>query len=168
MTRAVELALAREEDLEDLTEICIRAFHTDVECGAPEVGGPPGYDDVGFQRRMLDRAEAYLKIVVDGQAVGGFLVFRLEEDVFYLCQLFLDPDHHRHGVGTEAMELMFERYPQARIWRTDTPAWNTRTRPFYEKLGFAVTKEEDGLLHLERPKARRPSARDLPSCRLDR
>ena len=48
------------------------------------------------------------------------------------------------------MELMFERYPQASIWRTDTPAWNTRTRPFYEKLGFRIVKEEEGLLLFER------------------
>jgi len=48
------------------------------------------------------------------------------------------------------MELMFARYPQARTWTTDTPAWNRRTRPFYEKLGFRVVKDEDGLLHFEK------------------
>jgi ribosomal protein S18 acetylase RimI-like enzyme len=150
MSREIGLAPAREEDLEMLTEICVRAFHTDVECGAPEVGGPPGYDDIDYQRRMLERAHEYLKIVMDGLAVGGFLVFRDAEGEFYLSQLFLDPAYHRQGVGTRAMELAFERYPQAMKWTTDTPAWNTRTRPFYERLGFRVVKEEDGLLHFEK------------------
>lgn len=31
----IELVQAREQDLEELTSICIRSFHTDVECGAP-------------------------------------------------------------------------------------------------------------------------------------
>jgi len=150
MSREIELVQAREEDLEELTKICIRAFHTDIDCGAPEVGGPPGYDDISYQRRVLERAHEYLKIVMDGSMVGGFLVLQDAEDEFYLSQLSLDPSCYRQGVGTRAMELMFERYPQARRWTTDTPAWNTRTRPFYEKLGFRNYKEEDGLLHFEK------------------
>ena len=153
MPREIELIPAREENLEALTGICVRAFHTDVDCGAPEVGGPPGYDSVEHQRRMLERAHEYLTIVADGKIVGGFLVFRSADDAFYVCQIFLDPSCHRQGMGTRAMERMLARYPEATAWRTDTPAWNTRTRPFYEKLGFRVYKEEDGLLHFERPTA---------------
>jgi len=150
MSREIELVPAREEDLEELTEICVRAFHTDIECGAPGVGGPPGYDNVDFQRRVLERSEEYLTIVVDGRMAGGFLVFKTAETEYYMCQLFLDPPYYRQGVGTRSMDLMLERYPDASIWRTDTPAWNTRTTPFYEKLGFTVYKEEDGLLHFEK------------------
>ena len=150
MAREIELMPAREEELEQLTEICTRAFHTDIECGAPGIGGPPGYDSVEYQRRALQQAEAYLMIVMDGRIVGGFHVFQDAEDKFYLCQLFLDPSCHRQGVGSRAMKLMFERYPQATKWTTDTPVWNTRTRPFYEKLGFRVDKEEEGLLHFEK------------------
>ena len=148
--KKIGLVPAREQDLATLTEICVRAFHTDVDCGATEAGGPPGYDDVTYQRRALERGQAYLKIMADGEAVGGFHVFQDAPDEFYLSQLFLDPALHHQGVGTQAMELMFERYPQARIWRTDTPAWNTRTRPFYLKLGFEIVKEEEGLLHFEK------------------
>jgi len=147
--RNIELVPAREEDLEVLTGICIRAFHTDVKCGAPEMGGPPGYDDVAYQRRALEKVD-YLTIRVDSTIVGGFLVLKDAPDEFYLSQLFLDPSCHRQGVGRRAMELMFERYPQARVWRTDTPAWNTRTRPFYLRLGFEIDREEEGLLHFER------------------
>jgi len=145
----LELVPASKQDLDLLTQICIRAFHSDIECGGTEVGGPPGYDDVAYQRRALERAD-YLMIQADGATVGGFHVLRDAPDEFYLSQLFLDPRLHHQGVGTRAMELMFERYAQARIWRTDTPAWNTRTRPFYLKLGFQIVKEEEGFLHFEK------------------
>ena len=151
MAGQIELVPAREEDLEQLTDICVRAFHTDIDCGAPEVGGPPGYDDIDFQRRVLERAAEYLKIVLDNRTVGGFLVYQIKRGGYYMCQLFLDPAHHRQGVGSRAMELMFERYPEPTMWETDTPAWNTRTRPFYEKLGFTIYKEKNGLLYFRRP-----------------
>ncbi|MFC2095877.1 GNAT family N-acetyltransferase [Candidatus Bipolaricaulota bacterium] len=146
----IELVQVREEDLEELTRICIRSFHTDVGCGAPEEGGPPGYDSVEYQRRALESAHAYLKIMMDGRIVGGFHVLDDGGGQLYLSQLFLDPSCHRQGVGLRAMELMFERYPQAVQWGTDTPAWNMRTRPFYEKLGFKAVDEQDGLLFFKK------------------
>jgi len=39
------------------------------------------------------------------------------------------------------------------MWRPDTPAWNTKTRPFNEKLGFTVWQEKDAPLDFERPVA---------------
>jgi len=147
----IDLVPACEQDLETLTEICIRAFHTDIDHGGPAIGGPPGYDSIDHQRTMLRRAESYLKILVDGRTAGGLLVYETAAKEYYLCQFFLDPAYHRQGIGLRAIELLFDRYPQATMWRTDTPAWNTRTKPFYEKLGFATYREKDGLLDFEKP-----------------
>lgn len=150
MTKTIELAPAREEDLATLTEICVRAFHTDIEHGAPEVGGPPGYDSVDHQRSMLNKAEEYVKIMQEGNIIGGFVVYQPKEGTYYLCQLFLDPRSYGQGIGFQAMGLMFARYPLAKVWKTDTPGWNTRTVPFYKKVGFQVTGEDEGLVLFER------------------
>jgi len=37
---------------------------------------------------------------------------------------------------------MFGRYPQVRIWRTDTLSWNTRTKTPYKEVGFRICKVE--------------------------
>jgi len=40
-------------------------------------------------------------------------------------------------------------YPLAKVWRVGTPAWNVRTRHFYEKLGFVKvgTDGRDGVIY---------------------
>ena len=60
---------------------------------------------------------------------------------YYLARLFLDPDYHRQGLGLRAMEALLAAYPEARVWRLETPPWNQRTRAFYKKLGFRVVRE---------------------------
>ena len=39
------------------------------------------------------------------------------------------------------MEELLAAYPEARVWRLETPPWNQRTRAFYKKLGFRVVRE---------------------------
>ncbi len=40
------------------------------------------------------------------------------------------------GVGSRAFNPVWNEYPDAQLWTLGTPEWNTRTKPFYEKLGF--------------------------------
>ena len=61
---------ARSTDTEALAQISERAFHSDIHCGAPELGGPPGYNEAGWQAMMM-RGHDYFKIIVDNQIVGG-------------------------------------------------------------------------------------------------
>ena len=135
------LELARPEDAAALAEISRRAFDTDVDCGATEPGGPPGYDSAAWQRSTMGKSSAYWKILVDGQLAGGAIVMAYPRGRYYLARIFLDPDCHRQGLGLRAMEQLLVAYPEARVWRLETPPWNRRTRAFYEKLGFRVVRE---------------------------
>ena len=68
------------------------------------------------------------------------------------CGLFVDPDYHNRGVATRAFELVWAIYPDAELWMVGTPAWNTRTNYFYQKLGFVKvgTDGEDGVVFEKR------------------
>lgn len=132
---------ARPDDAAALAEISRRAFDSDVVCGAPGPGGPPGYDSAEWQRSMMASASAYWKLLLDGRLVGGAIVLSFPRGRYYLARIFLDPDVHRQGVGTQAMNALLASYPEARAWRLETPPWNTRTRAFYENLGFRVVRE---------------------------
>ena len=83
------------------------------------------------------RAGRYYKIMVDGQVVGGFIVFPRAIREYELGRIFIHADFQDQRIGTQAMEFMFEQFPLAKIWTVGTPAWNQRTRHFYEKMGFA-------------------------------
>jgi ribosomal protein S18 acetylase RimI-like enzyme len=139
MTLALEPA--RPTDAAALADISRRAFDSDVAVGAPGPGGPPGYDSAEWQRQLMGRASAYWKVMLDGRLVGGAIVFAYPRGRYHLARIFLDPDCHRRGLGLGAMEALLAAYPEARVWRLETPPWNLRTRAFYERLGFRVVRE---------------------------
>jgi len=135
MTPTVSLGRAHAEDAGSLAAISQRSFDSDLELGAPGPGGPPGYADPQWQRRMM-QAGVYHTLLVDGDLVGGAIVFKPGPGEYELARIFIDPSRHRRGIGARSMMLLHEHYPDARRWTLDTPAWNPRTRKFYEGLGF--------------------------------
>ena len=135
------LELAQPDDAAALADISRRAFETDSAVGGTGPGGPPGYDTAAWQRSMMTKASAYWKLLLNGQLIGGAIVFSYPRGRYYLARLFLDPDYHRQGLGLRAMEALLAAYPEARVWRLETPPWNQRTRAFYKKLGFRVVRE---------------------------
>lgn len=135
MAPEITLQTAQPTDAETLADISRRSFDSDQDLGAPVPGGPPGYDDPNWQRRMM-KAGDYYAVIADGSLVGGAIVFDKGGGEVEVGRIFIDPSHARLGIGHRAMGLVMERYPHARRWILDTPVWNPRTRAFYEGLGF--------------------------------
>jgi GNAT superfamily N-acetyltransferase len=131
----VSLVEAVEDDAYLLADISKRAFESDVEVGAKEPGGPPGYDSYKDQVRYMEYFD-YYRITLDDYTVGGVMTAHRGEGHRELVRIFVDPESQRQGVGLRAMELVMSLYPGVKLWTLGTPEWNTRTRSFYEKLGF--------------------------------
>ena len=100
----------------------------------------------------------YFKISVGDQIVGGVIVFRKGPREYELGRILVDPDYQNQGLGTQAMEFLWEEYPLAKRWTLGTPAWNHRTRHFYKKVGFVEvgTDGRGGLLFEKRIRAGGP------------
>jgi len=133
----ITIELAEPDDAERLADISKRAFDSDEFVGAPGPGGPPGYDSPEHQKKLIEHpAGDYLKILYEGKIVGGTTVWRISDSHHEIFNVFVDPEYHRKGIGRESFRLIMEKYPQARRWTLDTPDWNTRTKAYYEQLGF--------------------------------
>jgi GNAT superfamily N-acetyltransferase len=131
----VQLVRAADEHAALLAEMSRRAFHTDVTCGAPSEVGPPGYDSAEAHLRFM-RTSDCLEIVCANDIVGAVMILSHGAGHYEYCGLFVDPARHNRGIAARALELTWRRYPDAARWTAETPAWNTRTAHFYEKLGF--------------------------------
>jgi GNAT superfamily N-acetyltransferase len=138
----IQFRKARPSDAEALAQASERAFHSDIHCGAPGIGGPPGYKSAEWQARTMRFAE-YYSILAGERIVGGTIVFRKRTREYELGRIFVDPDVQNQGIGTRAFAFLWETYPLAKRWTLGTPAWNRRTRHFYKKVGF-VEIGEDG------------------------
>jgi GNAT superfamily N-acetyltransferase len=131
----VRIEPAEKKDAETLADICKRAFDSDVDVGSPGPGGPPGYDSAAAQLRFMKFLD-YFRIVQNDKPVGGIMVGSAGQEHKVLERIFVDPHLHRKGIGTKACELLWECYPDVRLWTVGTPEWNGRTASFYENLGF--------------------------------
>jgi GNAT superfamily N-acetyltransferase len=137
MVESVEVLEATPEDSEVLAEISKRAFESDIDVGSSVKGGPMGYDSVEVHRKDAKREWLdYLKVLYEGQIVGGMRVYKMHPGHYEIMGVFVDPDYHRRGIGQKSFELVMKMYPDAKKWTLDTPDWNIRTKNFYEKLGF--------------------------------
>ncbi len=149
---AVKLVLASESNAEKLADMSKRAFHTSFHCGSPydEPGGPPGYDSpsahIGFMKDCH-----YYEIYYQDILVGALMVLEHAGENCECTGLFVDPDHHNHGIATRAFELIWKLYPKAKRWTVNTQVWDVRTNHFYPKVGFKkIGKDGQGGVWYER------------------
>ena len=132
--KIVSLLEASELDSEHFAEIAKRAYNSDLDFGAPGPGGPQGYDSAAFYTRSLRFLGCYV-VLLGEELVGGVMV-NVGGVHGVVERVFIDPNYHRKGVGSEAMKLIVARYPDVALWTLGAPEWNTRTAGFLEKLGF--------------------------------
>jgi len=91
---------------------------------------------------------AWFRAIYLGEDPVGFLM--LEDDQenarYVLWRLMIDERHQGNGVGRMAIELLIEHVrtrPGATALLTSCVPGEGGPGPFYEKLGFAYTGEED-------------------------
>ena len=115
-----------------------------------EKGGPEGYDNGEFFRKWLfsyDESDGY-KVLLEGQIVGGTIVWIFRRGRYQLGTIFVDPAHQDQGIGTRLWNFIEETYPEAVSWTLGTPSYATKNHHFYEKCGFQKIKEEDAPEHV--------------------
>jgi len=136
----------QEADIPSLTHVMQRAFDYDaqVHLGVAR-GGPDGYDNGDFFLTWLfpyDESHGY-KMLLEGQNVGGFIVWIYENGKNQLGTIFVDPDHQDQGIGTQAWKFIEETYPDTLSWELGTPEWALKNHYFYEhKCGFEKVRED--------------------------
>ena len=148
--KGIEFHIATLNDIEELTAVSIKSFHSDISVGANILKGPPGYNSTDFHREMLREASFFYKIVVSNRIIGGFWFMQKEKKKAYLYRIFLDPDFHNEGIGIESFRFLFKNFPEIKTWSLKTPKWNNRTPSFYQKVGFKISKEDERFLFFER------------------
>ncbi|MCK5151507.1 MAG: GNAT family N-acetyltransferase [Candidatus Thorarchaeota archaeon] len=139
MNQLAEITIKKAEikDADILTETCKKSYDSDSEVGAPGPGGPPGYDSLDWNLdKIKNRYLQYHKILNGDEIVGGFIVGDRGPGYQVCERIWVDPDYMRKGIGARTFHLILDTYPSADLWALGTPEWNTRTNPFYQKIGF--------------------------------
>ena len=146
----MELVLAQPERIGQITAMSVRAFETDVNVGGEQGDCPPGFDSVQWHRQMAQEGHLY-QAMENGQLVGAAILFPEKDGKsVYIGRIFIDSVCHRNGYGMRLMECIEKAFPSAAELNLDTPGWNVRTNAFYQKLGYQITKVEDGFVFYQK------------------
>jgi GNAT superfamily N-acetyltransferase len=120
-----ELRRARSGEAASLAELYLRARRT--AAGIP----PPAHSD--------DSVHAWLSEIVGAQdtvwvaVTGGELAALMVLDGVWVHQLYVAPEHLRHGHGAALLGLAQRTGDELLLWTFET---NTGARAFYEAHGF--------------------------------
>ena len=146
----MKLENAELKQIERIVAISKAAFDSDLDIGASEAGGPPGYDSIPWHIQMLNEGHL-LQAVMDGEIVGGAILFVDKDgETLYIGRIFIDPVHHRKGYGLSLMKMVEACDPGIRKIKLDTPLWNVRTNGFYRKLGYREVKRDEGFAYYQK------------------
>ena len=142
-----------DNDVECFTKIMKRAFDKDSQIHlVGEEGGPDGYDNGDFLRKWyLTNKNGAFAVYKNNIPIGGINVFvNFQKKEGFLGNMFIDSDHEDKGIGVICWKFIEQKFPQIKIWFTETPKFSKRNHHFYvNKCGFVVWKIEDPKDHNE-------------------
>ena len=134
----IDFVPASEDDADDLISVQNAAFADDLL----KYGECPAYVDDREVMLKNIRDWIFYKILADGIIVGSIEVRRRTESHYYLRVLSVHPDYHNQGIGSKALQFLFNTHPEASIWTLITPKDNKRNCHVYEKAGFSWTHDQ--------------------------
>ena len=86
----IEVKRALLKDAEAITEIKIKAFNKEINTYLGRNGGPPGYDKVESEIKIIADFIAY-KIVLDNNIIGGLFLIPIEGNKMRFEDFVIDP-----------------------------------------------------------------------------
>jgi GNAT superfamily N-acetyltransferase len=134
----IELVKLEKRDIDEFTEIAIQSFEEDKIMYGDY---PPLIDIENHALRFIHQGDTY-KILKEGKLIGGTVIFNDRNGHYTLGAIFIHPSYQNQGFGQQVMQLIEEKYSDAKSWFLDTPYLSVRNHHFYEKMGYIKTGEE--------------------------
>lgn len=128
----IQLELAKEKDINELTVIKKRAFSREFEL----YGFVPEEMITRMWHEKMLVESIYYKIVLNDIIIGGVNIFKGDENDCYLCSLFIDAENQNKGIGSQVIELLEAKQLDCNKWMLETPAMSGANCHFYEKAGY--------------------------------
>ena len=146
---SLQLLKAGTADAVTLVGISKHSFESDVEVGASDLFGPPGYKSLLFYTKMARMNCLYKLIDDNGLTVGGAVLF-VKDNEMNVGRIFVSPEHFRKGYGIFMMQQIETMFPEVQIFTLDTPVWNVRTNAFYQRLGYKEVRRDSDFVYYEK------------------
>jgi diamine N-acetyltransferase len=134
----ISLREITKETLRDITRLKV----------SPEQEGLVATNAESIAEAYFSPDIAWFRAIYADDIPVGFLMIEdnATEGQYYLWRFMIDVRYQRRGIGQKALELLFEHVktrPSASVLLTSCVPGQGSPGPFYERMGFVYTGEED-------------------------
>ena len=142
MREDIKLLLATEKDAELIHQMKYEAFLPLYEKYQDDETSPVKEQIEKVIKQLQEERTDYYLIQSQGEAVGAVRVRKGQEKEYYISPLFILPQYQNKGIAYAAIQLLFQIYKQAVVWRLDTILQEKGNCHLYEKCAFVRVGEE--------------------------
>ncbi|AZB42427.1 GNAT family N-acetyltransferase [Bacillus sp. FJAT-42376] len=103
---------------------------------------PPGYQSIHMTEYSI-RELVYYKILADEMIAGGLIMTIAGDLHARIDRIFVSTSLQGRGIGSIALKLAEEAYPQVSSWELETSSRQLNNHYFYEKAGFERAYESE-------------------------
>jgi len=130
-----------KSDLDLFTQMFKKAFDNDSQIHLGIDGGPEGYENGDFLKKWyLHEDVTSYAIYKDNIPIGGIALWIKESNENFLGNIFIDSDFQDNGFGLIIWRYIEQKYPETKIWKSETPGFSLRNHYFYmNKCGFKIS-----------------------------
>ena len=145
----VKIERACKKDAQTITEIKIKAYNKEINTYLGRDGGPPGYNKVESQLKIIQKFISY-KIVLGDIIIGAFFLIPINDNHMRFEDFVIDPKFQNKGYGLQTMTIVEDEFSQIKQWSLSTPVFSLGNQYLYEKFGYVeVSRDEDEIEYVK-------------------
>ena len=92
-----------------------------------------------MKSKIMHTDGVYYKIMLDGKLCGGLYVFKLEEGIYKIGNIYVLSEYQSKGVCTKAVAIAESLKPDATEWEADVPSDQQKNIGLFVKSGYKDT-----------------------------
>ena len=141
----VKIEIAKIEDAPDILSLQKLAYQSEAKL-YNEPFMPPLTETLN-QVKELFKTHLFLKATDDGRIVGSVRANKVN-GTCWIGRLIVHPDCQNHGIATQLLMQIEDRFSGCRTFRLFTASRNTKNIAFYQKRGYreiSIEKVTDNL-----------------------
>ncbi len=110
-----------------------------------ELPPPPENEiDLSFERFLNNADYTVLSILCDSDIIGSAVIKEQGDNIREIELFFIKADKIGNGIGSQALKMIEDFFPNTRIWRLITPTLVMKNVVFYiNKCGYHIVKVQN-------------------------
>ncbi len=147
--KMIKLERATLNDAVIITDINTKAFNDEIQTVLGRDGGPPGYNAIEENSRVITKFIAYI-ILFENRTIGSFFLIPHSREHYSLESFCIYPEYQNRGFGYQTLLEMEKMNCEVKKWTLESMKGSNRIQHLYEKFGYMQIGEDECFFRYEK------------------